>query len=199
MYAAFFVSEEKIWLFTNGTLKNDYLLKRFFDVSSIWFYFHMLLPFLVTWLVIWKLPKYILNPAYFESESNKIKKDLMKKELSTQLVKEELKVVKLREQVVEKEKDVIRTESESYKDDFEMIMNNKLFKKIDQIIKVVYDNGGKVRSAWNGEQLADSDILALMHTRSLITLSDTNEGTAIELTEKGKRFLSEYLSNSNVA
>lgn len=68
VYTAIFISEEKIWEFTNGQLKSDYLSQTFFNFSNPWFYILWILPFVFTWLFIWKFPKWISIPAFLRSQ-----------------------------------------------------------------------------------------------------------------------------------
>ncbi|KKT74217.1 MAG: hypothetical protein UW71_C0031G0002 [Parcubacteria group bacterium GW2011_GWB1_44_7] len=76
VYTAFFVSEEKIWE-SAGLLKNDYLSETFFDFSSLHFYISWILPFVLTYLIIWRFPKWISIPAFREDLDNITKKQKM--------------------------------------------------------------------------------------------------------------------------
>ena len=72
-----FLSEEKIWDVT-GLLKTDYLSKLLFNSSDWYFYVSWIAPFLLTWIIIWKLPQWILVKAYKETEKYETEKQLIK-------------------------------------------------------------------------------------------------------------------------
>jgi len=69
----FFVSEEKIWE-SFGIFKSDYLAILFFDPKSLYSYIAMILPFLLTWFIVWKLPNLLLLPAFEKEEEYRIGK-----------------------------------------------------------------------------------------------------------------------------
>lgn len=196
LYALFFLSEEKIWYATNGMLKNDYLLYRYFDFHSLFFYLKLIVPVGITYFLIWHFPKFISIPAYEKSEENNFQKKLIKNRLEILLGQQELEKAEIKEKKIEKEKEIVKSEYELEDVDYEKIKNHKLFPKIDQIIDSIYKESGDT-SYWgnNGrlEKYIDSDVLAWMHANGFILIEGSGAKEKIELTERGKRFISKYL------
>ena len=56
VFSVLFLDQEKIWEYSH-LLKDDYLVQRFFNWADWYFYISWLAPFLLTWIVIWKLHK----------------------------------------------------------------------------------------------------------------------------------------------
>src|SRR3989344_2658128 len=77
IFTIFFVSEDKIWD-SMGLLKNDYLIKNFFDYSNLSFYSLWIIPIILTYLTIWIFPKYVIIPAFKKEEEYETEKILFR-------------------------------------------------------------------------------------------------------------------------
>ena len=92
------LNEDKI-LHSTGFLKNEYLISRYFNLHDWHFWFSWLMPFLLTYIIIWKLPEWILLRAYSKTEEYEINKKIIKISQQRRVEQEE---VKLQEQTVKK-------------------------------------------------------------------------------------------------
>ncbi|KKU57190.1 MAG: hypothetical protein UX81_C0043G0010 [Parcubacteria group bacterium GW2011_GWA2_47_12] len=213
VYTAFFVSEEKIWE-SAGLLKNDYLSETFFDFSSLHFYISWILPFVLTYLIIWRFPKWISIPAFREDLDNITKKQKMlitaEKELEIQQVaKVDVVVERVRKEteVKQAEKKIKQVEGEIKKIaeetkpeqkwifEYQRFKSLPVYNKFEIILKSIYQHRGEINVTNNNNQIIfqiPQDILAFSHTNDLIDFDKQKE--KIELTEKGKFFVKEFSS-----
>ncbi len=200
VYTAFFVSEDKIWESTQGLLKNEYLVNTFFNYSSYTFYIHALLPVVLTWLFIWHFPKYISIPAFREAEQNRNLKIEIANNLKIKLSEQKLHQIEIEEETIEKEIDIVKSKREIGSEEYAKLRAHPLFKKIPQVIDVIYRNGGETRF-WNSsgylENRIDSDILAFLDTKGLLKIGGQGENENIELTELGKSVFAQYLEDNS--
>ena len=116
LYTALFVSEDKIWQ-TEMLLKSDYLSLTFFDFNSLDFYILLILPFFLTWILIWKIPQWVSIKAYEEAQINERKKNEIKLKTKSLLLKGQLEILELTDQNKEKEVKIIQKEEEINKID----------------------------------------------------------------------------------
>ncbi len=193
IYTMFFVSEKSI-LVKTGLLKNEYLLKRFFDFSSIKFYILWIIPFVLTYFIIWKFPKWISLPAFKEEQKFELYKKIIVldnnkiiKSKEAELEEEDLrktKAVKEKKSEEKEIKDIDPTEiwSFEYQEFTKKPFSNKLFQ---EIINSVYKNRGHINSI-------SSDVLAYAHSNGLVDFLDNK--IQIEITDKGKFFIDKFYS-----
>lgn len=197
----FFVDEQKILLQT-GMLKNEYLetVLCSFNFKTI---VHWLAPFVLTWLMIWKLPKWVLTPAFKQEESYRLEKQKIRIETDSKIESEKIKFnkqkvenlnviseVKLKERDIQKIDPTIRWESE-----FEEFKSSPFYRNFEQIISSIYSHGGRIRTYDNSNDrwlIIPKETLAYCHSNGLIEFSDQKEESIINLTEKGKYFVKKY-------
>lgn len=204
VYTALFVSEEKIWEATGGMLKSDYLTETFFNFSNFEFYLFFLLPFLFTWLLIWKFPKWVSIPAFRKSQEFEVEKSKIKLQTMSDILKEQLRITELTEQKTKKEKEIKQQEKEIKKIDptIEWFneFNNILPKEKDvQAIKegsrVIYETNGRfvtnLRNVTSGySTYISSPSLSRLDALGLIKMV-SEKRDVMEFTEKGKFFIRE--------
>ncbi len=191
IFTLLFVSEDLIFIKT-GMLKNEYLNKLFFshDVVSIIF---IILPFLLTYLSIWILPKKILTPGFEKVEESKTahKIFLLQKEKQVETAKKDLtqENVDRLNLVAEKtraEKAIVRNLGpevawEKDFDEFKKIFPSSVFKKL---VDSIYANNNKYHRV---KIEIPSDFLIHADANELVTiLSDSDR---ITLTDKGRYFV----------
>lgn len=204
VYTAFFVSEEKIWEATEGMLKSDYLTQTFFNFSNFQFYLFFALPFLLTWLLIWKFPKWISIPAFRKSQEFEVEKSKIKLQTRLNVLEEQLRITEVTEQKTKKEKEIKEQEKEIKKIDptIEWLneFNNILLKEKDvQAIKegsrVIYETNGRFTTNPENERhgynsYISSSSLSRLDALGLVKMM-SEKRDVMEFTEKGKFFIRE--------
>jgi hypothetical protein len=193
----FFVSEDNILLFTNK-LKNDYLLSLLTDFSKISTWINWIAPFIFTWLLIWVLPKLILIPAYrkeceYKTEKKKIKitMDNKIKILETEIERESVEKLKYVSERIDREKEIKEKDPTIlWQEEFEQFKKLPLSKNFKYITEAIYKKQG-----WFNTHnfVVPKDVLAYSHSNGLIAFSN-KENSQIELTDKGKFFVKNYLN-----
>jgi hypothetical protein len=196
----FFVDEDRIWLLT-GKLKNDYLYNLLFNFNNIETYVLWIAPFILTWLLIWKFPKWFLIPAYrkeyeYKTEKRKIKiqEDKKIKELEIELEQQNIKKLDIVSSKIEKESDIKQKDPTAlWKEEFEKFKKSHFYVDFGSIVKSVYEH-----SRWvdDGNFKIPKDFLAYSHSSGIIVF-DSKVDSKIELTDKGKFFVKNYLDNKD--
>lgn len=195
IFVIFFVSEDKIWQST-GLLKNDYLLKEFFNFSDACFYFSWILPFVLTWFIIWKFPKWIFLPAFKKEEEYRLEKSRIRiaeqKKLETEEIKLEQEKKKKLEAVgetVQKEKEIQKLDPIiNWKKEYELFKNTQYYSDFNSIIESVYQSNGYAGYIPKG-------VLAYSHTNELLEFGSDNR---ITLTAKGKFFVKQFSLDNKI-
>lgn len=210
LYATFFVDEQKIWDATGGMLKNDYLSETYFNFSDPAFYILWILPFALTWLFIWKFPKWIAIPAFEKNQEYSVEKSQIKINSQKRIIEMELDAVKLMGKKNEEEKKVRTQKKEienidpasTWVNELEKITSNdKNLQSLREGKRAVYETNGRFSS--NVERLStgynsyiSGDSLSRLDTLGLIKIvSDKRD--VIDFTDKGK-FIVGKLQESNV-
>lgn len=185
-----------------GMLKNEYLVSRFFDPCEWYFWFSWMAPFLITWLVIWKLPGWIFLPAFREEERflferRKIRlthqKDLeiLEKEAAQKSV-ERLEVVA---EKAEKEKEIVNIDPTiGWENDYRDFLGTRYSEQFPLLIESIYNHDGY--TAWGTQSMGDVslslELLAYAHSNGLVTRLGSSQ---IDLTAKGTFFVKRYSSD----
>ncbi len=204
VYTALFVSEEKIWEATGGMLKSDYLTETFFNFFNFKFYLFFLLPFLFTWLLIWKFPESISIPAFKKSQEFEAEKSKIKLRTRLNVLEEQLRITEVTEQKTKKEKEIKQQEKEIKKIDptaewLNEFKNIFLKEKDVQAIKegnrAIYETNGRIvtnlQNATRGySTYISSPSLSRLDALNLIKMV-SEKRDVIEFTEKGKFFIRE--------
>ncbi len=180
----------------SGLLKNEYLINRYFNIHDIDFWVSWVMPFILTYIIIWKLPKWVLLKAYNKTEIYEVEKQLIKISQSRMLEQEE---AKLQEQTAKKVTAVAKQalEQKKIKDiDPTISWNSDYYKfkslgyslKYSEFLTKLY-SGNQYLHQFNSDDISYFDVLGLIKlTQNQI------EG----LTDKGKHFslkIKEYKLN----
>lgn len=213
-YTLLFVDQNKIFVKT-GLLKNEYLKQRFYDYSHAYFWRYFILSLLgsllLTYLMIWVVPRLILISAFDKEQEHiaskreiKLKYEQNIQEQRTKLEKEK---TKLEEQAVKKFeaserkvaqiKKVQKTDpSIMWQEEYEQFADSPLYQRFEQLIRSLYEFGGQVKVV-NELEYTTQTVFEL--DRNLLAYADANElirydrrQNIIELTEKGKYFVKRY-------
>jgi hypothetical protein len=178
VFTALFVSEEKIWQ-VSGLLKNDYLVKTFFDLGNWYFYVSWILPFVFTWLIIWKFPKWISLPAFKKDEEYRLEKNRIRI-----IEQKKLEIKELEPRI-------------GWRIEYNSFKNSQYYHDFNLIIESVYEGSGKI--TWAGRRGLTNlpkGILAYAHTNGLIDLDGDKK--SINLTEKGKFFVKRFSLDNKI-
>lgn len=200
IYTVLFVSEQLIYTQT-GLLKNVYLVQTFFNLNDWYFYVSWAAPFLLTWLVIWKLPKWILIPAFEKDEEYRVEKLKTRIRLDKQVevqeislaVEKDKKLAVQEKRATRKKRIEEKTPEVLWDEEYKAFELSSLYPQFDLILKSVYENAGKIVDYDDYNQVTfqiPRELLAYAHTSDLVTLDKDKE--KIELTEKGKYFVAQY-------
>ncbi|MFC1802236.1 hypothetical protein ACFLY7_02230 [Patescibacteria group bacterium] len=197
----FFVDEEKIFK-KFGYLKDEYLRKIIFDSSWQEQVSSFLLPFLMTYLIVWLFPKLVLLSAFEEDETHRakkfiirIKKDKKIEEEKKELEKEKLEKTEIIIEKKKKEKEVKDQNPEIlWKKEYQHFKKTNFFKKFKYIIDSIYKHKGHTR-VWNlNNQISfeiPGNLLSYCHVNKIINFTN-EEKEKIDLTEKGEFFVNKY-------
>ncbi|MBR3143734.1 hypothetical protein IKF12_00825 [Candidatus Saccharibacteria bacterium] len=198
-FAAMLFTDQDLIFQKLGLLKNEYLQKYFFgNVCDYDFWIRALLPFILTWLYVWKIPKWIINRAYEKQINYKVDRDLIKERAQQRLIKERRQTTK-EEVAVAKEQNKLVEENKKLEDnapekmwereyeEFTKIENYKIV--LAQLRYVIYENQGFIR-----HERISSESLMVCDTNGLINMSDGK----CSITDKGKYFLKRN-SNSGIS
>lgn len=202
----FLVSEDRIWK-SEHLLKGDFLSKAFFNIQDWYFWFSLVMPFVLTYLVIWKFPDWFLIPAFKKDEEDKTKKrkiriDEQKKLSEAEKELEEAKTEKLVvvEEKVKKEKAIKNIDpTVSWNEEYELFRKSVYYNDFNFLVESVYQHNGNVN--WVDRSYIDHSIpkgvLAYSHTNGLIEFSKGNKD--INLTDKGKFFVKMFSLDNNIS
>lgn len=204
--AVFFVSEEKIWD-SLGILKTDYLSTLILNYHSLIFYILWIAPFIFTWLIIWKFPKWFLIPAFERDEEYRIGKRLIRIKKEINLTKEQIKleeqnIIKLDivEEKTKKEKELEELDPTiKWEKEYLELRQTKHFRDDFYFIKeIIVRHHGFLSSL--GEILPNkkaqgvlSDYIFVFETKGFLEISNNNN--VITPTEKGKYIISRYIDD----
>ncbi len=210
IFSLFFLSEDKIFQ-TTGLLKNDYLVHRFFNLNDWYLYVSWLAPFLLTWLIIWKLPEWILIKAYKRNEVYETDKLIIKITEERRIVEEktrfEKEVVKKAKVVTEKKEEEQKIKSidptiEWRQELQNSILNPLILQSIKDAVRVVYQTNGEFTTRTERSSLAISyiqpDLLSRLDTLGLIEITKGSYGTKMSFTDKGKFFVRELQNQGQI-
>ncbi len=207
-----FVSQDLIYKST-GLLKNEYIAYTYFRVGDGDFWrieaLRVLIAVVLTWLMIWILPKTILAKAYdreltddYGRKEKKIGKDVELEKIKQGLSTVKLETVKKEEKVIEKQEDLEQKEFRDWDKEYKALEPAARESVLEDIADSIYQHGGHIKrylnrdaNRWVDPQL-ETESIAMAHSMELVDLN--NDNTVISLTQKGKYFLSRgYLSQGN--
>jgi hypothetical protein len=201
VYSLFALDPDKVFQVT-GFLKNEYLIQRYFNIHTPYFWISWVAPFVVTYLIIRWFPKWFLIDAYSCEEKYRLEKRVIKlvqtkkvRQFEADLeVQTARKVTAVAKQIVEEKKIKEADPSIEWKEEYQEFKRSNFFDLFNMIITSIYQYNGdiKVEGDYYGQIKfrLPQDLLAYAHTNNLITLE--KKVGKIELTEKGKFFVKEY-------
>jgi len=201
LYTSFFVNEDFIYR-TTGFLKNQYLVNTFINYNNWYFYFSWIMPFILTWFVIWVLPKLILLPAFEKDEEYRVSKIKIRVDLErglvdkkTELAKSETRKFEAEEQKVIKQKKVEKIDPGIlWEQEYLDFKNSPNYDPFELVLKTIYENGGYLRDSG-----IPTELLAYVHGGGIVELNnDKFNNRIISLTEKGKFFVEQYTKSRRV-
>lgn len=206
LYVLLFTSEKTI-LSLFGVLKVTYLSKLLFDSCSFYSYVSWMLPFVFTWLIIWKFPDWFLVSAFGKEEEYRIQKKIIRIRKEKKITEEEIELTKEqinlegeRIQKIGKEKEVANLDPKiKFEEEYLELRQTKNFKEDFHIIKdLIVKHNGFLSSLdtilpSNRAQDVIMDYIFFLKSRNILQIS--NNGTGILLTEKGEYVVGRYIED----
>jgi hypothetical protein len=188
VFSIFALDDTKI-LISTGLLKNDYLIHKYFNFNSPYFYFSWVMPFIFTYLIIWKLPKWILIPAYQKGKEYEAEKRIIKnqEEMKVRVVirkleEENVKIAKVMTEKVEEEQKIKEADPTiGWDEEFFNFKQNQNYFQFRNIVDNFYSG--------NGGEINNGKVSSYLDSLGLINLADGNPNYIKTFTEKGKYFI----------
>lgn len=203
IYIAFFINQDEIYK-KFGLLRNEYLSQNFPPFST-WIHLRsfLIFPFALTLIFFWIFP-FVTNLFYRKSLKNQkalkiieIQETTQQRKAEKNLIIEEKNLIKEKN---EKQKEVKKIEKENpeviWQQEFNDFTMNPFFDDLGKIKDIVYSNGGKIlmfNPRGDDYRMIGSGGLATAHLNGLIVLKNSGEAESLELTEKGKFFIANYI------
>ncbi len=209
VYSLFALDQAYIWK-KYHLLKDEYLFQVY--VGSPWFWVAFLLAGFITYVLIWKIPKWVLLPADKEDnvyrkdkEIDRLKNEIAIKEAFKDLVTVEKEIAQEEKEktvselaTVEASKRVQETQLEIWKKEYtEFRRSLRHYTDFKWIVESIYQHGGSV--SWRDRMQLDDTripqgILAYTDVKDIINISQGH----ITLTPKGKFFMEKYTTEVKV-
>lgn len=205
LVALFFVDQELI-MKKYGLLKNEYIAQEFFGFHAQTISWELcyeviifFLPFILAYLYVWWLPKFITNPSYKKETEYKIKRRIIKldadrkvEEAEAQRTKATTKKVKETTKLAEAKRELMQNDPQhALNTDYQDFKKNNrnALRILAELKRTIYDYHGLVNK--NGSM--STAMLAVCHVNDLVDVNyDPLSGMEIKLTSKGKNFLKKY-------
>lgn len=203
VFSVFALSDDKI-LQIYGLLKNDYLVQHYFNVNDWYFWFSWVMPFILTYIIIWKLPEWILLKAYGKTEEYEVDKRIIKISQQRRVEQEKAKleeqtakkVTAVAKQVVEEKKIKEADPTIGWNDDYERFKKLDFAHKFSKIIESFYKRRAQIIDTNDYNQVdfeIPEDILAYAHSNGIIEIDSGPNKIAV--TDKGKFFINKFLED----
>lgn len=205
IFSLFALDDNKI-LLMNGLLKNEYLIQRYFNVYDWYFWFSWIMPFILTYIIIWKLPKWVLLDAFGKTEEYEVDKKIIRISQKRRVEQENAKleeqtakkVTAVAKQVVEEKKIKEADPTKGWNEDYENFKKLDFAHKFSKIIESYYKRKAEIIEYGGnfGEQVifeVPEDILAYAHSNGIVEID--SKSNKIDPTEKGKYFISRFLED----
>lgn len=183
-------------------------------------FWHLAPPAFLTWIAIeflpqiqrWALKKYLASRLERKKMVFEDDKEYNEWRLESERSREETlnKIAKVKKRQVATVKEIEKDSSklkEEWEKDYQKFAKSSLFSKFHQLTWVVYSNGGGTFK-WDGDRgdfdrtlipAIDTDIFGFADSNGLIIkrsgILNNKDEERIELTDKGKFFVSKYLMN----
>lgn len=201
IFSALFIDQKLIYQQTN-MLKDDYLRHAYFnDIEDIlWEITRWLAAIILTYAMIWILPKRIINKAYSQELEDQYLREFMKVAKEEQLIErrknliqDQAKAVDEEERVISRQEKIENKELNAWDEEYEEFKTTSMFTSFYEIAESItrYNSEIQVWSERGKDFEIDEDLLAYAVGNNLLNLVGDNRDS-IELTEKGKYFLKRY-------
>ena len=198
IFTALFVDQNLVYE-KNRMLKGEYIRELFFDFSTIQAWANILIIFagttLLTWLMIWKLPGWLVNRAYAEELKHQYLRENMRLEKEEELeekknvnIDKRLKTVEREKEASKKEEELESKEIKIWSREYETFKNTQFHAMFHLLIRCLYANEGYL----NGKVPVSSDLLAFADSHKLVDYD--REGRQITATDKGRYFIQRFQS-----
>lgn len=167
----------------------------FVDIGNVVWVFAP--PMILTYLIVRWLPyshgwAHKWSTKYYFDRKNLYDNALLISERKRKQTLEQL--VKVKEGQFDSKEKILKSMSneERWDEEFTEFQNTRLFPDFQQIITAVYEHGGYIEM--NGSVYIRPDVLAITHSKGLVSMDGTYK---VELTEKGKFFVSKFMEKTN--
>lgn len=209
-YTVLFVDQDKI-LSQKHMLKNEYIWSKYIQHQYLSFWIWQAILFatacLLTYLMIWWLPRLVINRAYAKEKDNdfdrqeiKIRADKKIEKLKARLEGQKRTTLREAETTRQVEKKIEKQTPEVvWEREYQQLKASNLWSFFDELVESLYRHGGKVTYigrgfANNPEFQINQDILAYADSNALIDYD--RKANTISLTDKGKYFVKQYQSQA---
>ncbi len=197
-FTLLFIDQQQIYT-QKHMLKNEYIWTVLIRRND-WHYWLtqallISLAAFLTYVMIWWLPRLILKPSYEKEKENEYDRRLIKIRFEDQYEKGKKALASTQAITLKAEKEVIDLKdkvNESWLHDFKEFKESALFNQFAHIKEALYEHNKYVSyedESGSGNSIP-TNILAYADGNELITI-DSNK---IELTDKGRFFMKQYLA-----
>lgn len=206
IYTALFVSQDLIYE-KYGHLKGEYIAETFLHHDSVWFWVWeastVVFSSALTWLMIWILPKTLLNKSYrreiideYERKKLKIQRDQELEDERKKLADSQIKTTEKQVEVIKAQEKVDNIQATAWGSEYEEFKQSQYFQDMALVNESLYRQGGRilVTSSMSDKALFEIPVgsVAYLTANDILTVKD---GIA-SLTEKGKEFMRRYLDDT---
>lgn len=203
IFTSLFVDQDLIYKETN-MLKNEYIRETFFNFNHwetwTWEIGLVIISLILTYLMIWILPKTIIARAYDreledhyarEHKKNKKEKELNKER--SVVADKQLQTAEKIESAALKQENAGTIEKQQWEKEYEQFEKTHLSQNFDELIDALYSHSGKIKVTDDYDRSVifelDRDLLAYADANGLVNLDNKN---TISLTDKGRYFVKKY-------
>lgn len=202
VFVSLFVDQEILYKAT-GLLKNEYIAQEYIDLRLWQGWVYLVGAFIsaavMTWLMIWKLPGWIVNRAYQQEINNKyIREEMLLakrrnlEDKRTKNIKKEKSNIEEEEKIVERQEDLESREKKQWLHEYDDFKKSNLFKDFDLIPRAIYEYYGNISvEGYNDRFEVPYSLVAYADSAGLINV-DTADKRITGLTDKGRFFYNLY-------
>lgn len=187
IFSILVLDDRKVLVLT-GLLKNDYLLYRYFDIYDWYFWFSLLVPFVLTYFIIWKFPKWILIPAYRKSKEHETEKRIIKNTEELKVItairlleEENVKTAKIiTERAQERKRAQQADPTIGWEEDFLKFKESANYDAFRQAVGNFYSGHREVNN---------NSLTSYLDSMGIAKLSENNPNYIMSFTDKGSYFI----------
>lgn len=206
VFTAIFTDQELIYKKT-GLLKNEYITERYLNVEHwagiSYILLGICLAVLLTYLTIWKFPKWFVNPSHRKEADNQAERDIYQliKEQDVEkekknLAEEQVETTRALVEVAEQKEELETREEDLWKSDYVSFRKTKYFDMFNEVKECLYEYGGRTYVSGYYDNSPpkfelDSDMAAYLDANEL----SKNSSGELSLTNKGRYFMKRYLQD----